>query len=471
MEHAEKIKKHLEAIIFKACPEMSPAKSAFRAALLADAEYAALIDINIQNQQKIIKDMQLRYRAENIKDSRLVLPNGKQGQPYTFVLPFEKTEDWDKIIEAEMVGLEEVGLTYDEKEEKITGVPTRSGDTKIVMKFRLEEEGDWYEKDLILVVNPDPKSLWKNLDSDRADRFWKEDNRAVSEKLGEKNIVVASKRGRSHANVGSFRDDDFVFRHFDETGWSVIAVADGAGSAQYSRRGSQVACGRVIESFAERFTEEVRAEFSEIIEDWRGEKTEKGEQKLSHFVSTHLGKIAFDVHKTLKATAEKEEIALKDLNTTLIFSLLKKTEVGYVILSFGVGDCPIILLDKKVENVNLLNTLDVGEYGGGTRFITMPSIFSSPDFYKIRFSFKIISDFSYLMLMTDGIYDPKFEVEANLEKIEKWQTFLEDLGGENAESAAVKFNEENEKIAEELSDWMDFWSVGNHDDRTLAVVF
>jgi hypothetical protein len=117
-----------------------------------------------------------------------------------------------------------------------------------------------------------------------------------------------------------------------------------------------------------------------------------------------------------------------------------------------------------------MNWLDVGEFGGGTRFITMPEIFVS-DKFATRFGFKIIEDFSYLMLMTDGIYDAKFVVEANLEKLEKWKEFIEDLKGNNEDNAKVDFEESNTEIANQLSTWMDFWSPGNHDDRTLAIVF
>jgi hypothetical protein len=117
-----------------------------------------------------------------------------------------------------------------------------------------------------------------------------------------------------------------------------------------------------------------------------------------------------------------------------------------------------------------MNWLDVGEFGGGTRFITMPEIFTS-DKFSTRFGFKIIDDFSYLMLMTDGIYDAKFVVEANLEKIEKWKEFIQDLKGNNEDNSKVNFEESNTEIANQLSNWMDFWSPGNHDDRTLAIVF
>jgi hypothetical protein len=82
-----------------------------------------------------------------------------------------------------------------------------------------------------------------------------------------------------------------------------------------------------------------------------------------------------------------------------------------------------------------------------------------------------MDDFSYLFMMSDGIYDPKFVVEANLPNIKKWEEFLADLGGKNEDGTAVELNADNEKIVTQFSQWMDFWSQGNHDDRTLAIVF
>jgi hypothetical protein len=73
--------------------------------------------------------------------------------------------------------------------------------------------------------------------------------------------------------------------------------------------------------------------------------------------------------------------------------------------------------------------------------------------------------------MTDGIYDPKFVVEANLEKVEKWKEFADDLNGDNEMCIKVNLDPANKDIEKQLSDWMDFWSPGNHDDRTLAIIF
>jgi len=144
--------------------------------------------------------------------------------------------------------------------------------------------------------------------------------------------------------------------------------------------------------------------------------------------------------------------------------------VGYAFLSFGVGDCPIAILNKEITEVKLMNWLDVGEYGGGTRFITMPEIFVSEKFAS-RFSFKLLDDFSYLFLMSDGIYDPKFVVESALPNIEKWREFLADLAGNNPDGIKVELSAGNSHIEQQFSEWMDFWSPGNHDDRTLAIVF
>ena len=84
----------------------------------------------------------------------------------------------------------------------------------------------------------------------------------------------------------------------------------------------------------------------------------------------------------------------------------------------------------------------------------------------------MVTDFSYFVLMTDGIYDPKFEVEANLDKIERWKRFFEDLDLEDKNGEVLPgMRRGNEGIRDRLSAWMDFWSPGNHDDRTLAILF
>lgn len=426
-----------------------------------------------ENQKMMIDKWRIKNAIQDIIDKHLVVPNAMVDKPYFVNLDFVKL-GMNDITYSEFENLENYGLEYDNETETIKGNPTQSGDFRINMKFRVTGEPDdseLNEKRISLIINANPKSLWKDLSSTQTeDNYWKEDNAQDFQKLGEKYIVVASKRGRSHANVGSFRDDDFAFKNFPETGWNVVCVADGAGSATLARQGSKIACDGIIDYFTENLTTESFFEFDNLLQEHNLGTGEDTQKKLNIFVYNKLGSAAFNVHQKLEAFANKTETNIKDFHSTLIFVLFKKYQFGYAILSFGVGDCPIGLLNTDLTEIKLMNWLDVGEYGGGTRFITMPEIFSS-DKFGTRFGFKLVDDFAYLMLMTDGIYDPKFVVEANLEKIEKWLAFLEDLGGNNEEKITVEFKPENTEIATQLSAWMDFWSPGNHDDRTLAVIF
>jgi len=65
-----------------------------------------------------------------------------------------------------------------------------------------------------------------------------------------------------------------------------------------------------------------------------------------------------------------------------------------------------------------------------------------------------------LILMTDGVSDPKFETDAGLKNPALWQALWQELKTPLAEPAP--------DIA--LLDWLDFWSRGNHDDRTIALL-
>jgi serine/threonine protein phosphatase PrpC len=468
----EDAKKYIQAFLSQNKIEVAPSKFSLFDDFIANEENINSVKIIQENQKMIMANWKLKTRIDDILLQAVSLPNGTVNKKYESKIDYIKL-GWNDIIYSEIKDLDNSGLEFNNEEELLFGNPIISGDLKIKLLFRIEgeeEDSKLNEKIITIIINPDPKSLWKDIESDKNDPYWKEDNVAVSNNFLNKNIVIASKRGRSHANVASFRDDDFAFKNFENTGWSVLAISDGAGSAKLSRQGSKIACDSVIKYFEENFNNEYLKEFDETLSNHYNKTDEESSKKISHFVYGNLSKAAWFVHKELELFATKLEKPLKDLHSTLIFTLVKKYEFGYAILTFGVGDCPIGLLNIDLTEIKLMNWLDVGEFGGGTRFITMPEIFQS-DKFSTRFGFKLVDDFSYLMLMTDGIYDPKFVVEANLEKIEKWNEFLEDLNGKNEDNCKVDFNKDNAEIANQLSTWMDFWNPGNHDDRTLAIIY
>jgi hypothetical protein len=74
-----------------------------------------------------------------------------------------------------------------------------------------------------------------------------------------------------------------------------------------------------------------------------------------------------------------------------------------------------------------------------------------------------VKNFTALVLMTDGISDPLFETDNDLRQLGCWDSFwqqIEPLLSENPELSA-----------QQLTEWLDFWSPGNHDDRTLALIY
>lgn len=414
---------------------------------------------------RILEIFNMTKEIEEFKESHIVIPNANAKKEYAFKFDMAR---FPSIKIKGIKNLELVGLEFDTENVTIFGSPTIADQIDIQIEFfNIEDENlELNIKSIPFIVNADPKDLWLNKPSPENSRFPKEENLSYSCGFLDKKIVVASKRGRSHAHEGTFRDDDFLVKSLSSD-WAVVAVADGAGSAKFARAGSKFATEYIIQSFDnETFLQTLSSEVDSYFDDQSA-----GDIKLKNktFIINSLYKTVKQLNEALSDYATSEEINLKDLHTTLIFCLVKKFDFGYVILSFGVGDCPINVIGKDETDVKLLNILDVGEFSGGTRFITMSEIFSRPDIAG-RFGINCFPDFSKLILMTDGIYDPKFVVESKLENLESWKNFLRDLDGENEEKIKVDFvNDQNIEV--QLSDWMDFWSKGNHDDRTLAVIY
>jgi len=420
-------------------------------------------------QEKMTKSWQLIARREEIKNLQIALPNGIAGKPYKadFDLKLFGLED---LTAFELSGFEGSGLGYDSNTNIISGTPQNSGDIPLVLRYNFDAEPDDAEpntRKVLIIINPDPKSLWKNLPSDTNDQFAKADDVSEAVTLLGRTLLVSSKRGRSHANKGSFRDDDYAYAELD-SGWGIIAVADGAGSAAFSRKGSAIACNSVVDYFRQNFTKENTLLIDEAIAAYAANPGIK--ERLLDIARPYLSAAAKKANADIEQFADSIETPVNDFHATLAFALVKQYPQGYAFFGFGVGDCPVALADKNFEWVKPLNRLDVGEFGGGTRFITMPEVFKNENF-EGRFYFEFVTDFPYLVLMTDGIYDPKFEVEANLVKPEKWKLFFDDLQGNNSENANIDLNGNSDGLAETLSQWMDFWSPGNHDDRTLTILF
>ncbi len=430
------------------------------------------VQMIIKSQNDIVESWKERSMIDDILQKHITLPNGRVNKAYNFTfdpaaLGLQEMGDFDWSIPAEL------GIAFDEATNTISGIPKQQGEFILSLLFRLKHhpaDRAFSEKKIHLVVNPDPKSLWQYLPSDKEDKYWQPDQEAITLPFGDRKLVIASKRGRSHAHEGKFRDDSFGCDFNTEKGWGIIAVADGAGSAKYSRKGANIACKAVVNSFQELLASERITVLEEAIAAYLGDPSEDNQKKVSVQFIEQLGKLAFIAQGKIKQEAQDNGAEVKDYATTLIFALVKKYTAGYVISSFWVGDGGIGIYQDATGEAFVMGTPDSGEFAGQTRFLTMSDIFANGA-YVNRIRFKVVPDFTALLLMTDGITDPKFQTDANLQKNEVWRELWQDLNGTNEDGAKVNFAGSPAEVQECLLSWLDFWSPGNHDDRTIAILY
>ena len=423
-----------------------------------------------QKQEEMLELWTKKIIMNDFVHEQLIIPNATVGKPYSFTFDFSNNKF--KGINVLSVNSQNLSINYDKETATFSSTFVEAGQFKVEISFKLEGtsiEDSSGVKEVKLLVNPDPKSLWKNIDSDRNDPYWKEDNISDSSVFGSKKLIVGSKRGRSHAHEGIFRDDDFGFSFSEQTGWGIIAVADGAGSAKYSRKGSLLACQNVIEYF-KNIPQEELDKLSEAICAEINESNESNQKVISSFCITNLGKAAFSAVTAIKTEAHIKAAQVKDYSTTLIFAFVKEFGEKLFISSFWVGDGGIGIFSKEPNTVSLLGVPDSGEFSGQTRFLTMNEIFAD-NAYITRIKYKIVDKSAKLILMTDGITDAKFQTDSALENIDVWNSFIDDLEGTNEDSISIDYVADIKLSEENLMKWMDFWSPGNHDDRTIAILY
>lgn len=441
--------------------------------------------------------------AENeVKSWNILLANAKENKPFEqkVDMPTITSIPNVSVVVKDVKGLSEefhglkITIGEDGKSFTISGTPNldsfRNGgnstpestyDLTICYAFEgLEIPGDRpaLERKVSFIINQDPRKLWKNLpvdwDNMPEPKYQNEDTQveyikveALKDGTPQKDIVAASKRGRSHAQEGKPRDDHFRMYHDNNTNWYVLAVADGAGSAKFSRQGSTIACNTVVEHCKAEL--ENCDTFEENINLWHLDQGSADAAKIiSADVYRIVGNAAYKAHRAINEEAKLTGNPAKFYNTTLLFAICKKFEFGWFVASFWVGDGAMCLYDKENHTATILGEPDGGEYAGQTRFLTMPEIFKDGNIYQ-RLRIRVVPDFTALFLMSDGVSDPMFETDANLLNPDKWDALWNNL--QNNEEHPVDLSDDHEESKNELLDWLDFWSPGNHDDRTIAILY
>lgn len=367
------------------------------------------------------------------------LPNARCGEPYRadFPLPLNATN---------ITFEPECGLTWDAAAQQIHGTPSQSGDIEI--RYEIEENGNSTVHRLQLYINPNPRDLWQTIDSDPNAPFAKPDTAHDLIATTQGRLIAARVRGRSHAHNGTHCDDDYRIAHHERTGLHFIAVADGAGSAEFSRYGSQLAVNAAANTVWQLLDNNEKF--------FRLPESEPKDQK--HALENLISNAAYQAFVAQKNAAETEQIDIKKLACTLLIALaLPRADGTWLITAYWVGDGAAAVWQPESQTITLLGESDGGAYSGETVFLSVNEV--RPENLSKRIREWQGQQPPVLMLMTDGVSDPKFETDANLAKGEKWAALWQEL--------QPIFQAEQPAAA--LEEWLDFWSPGNHDDRTLAL--
>lgn len=383
--------------------------------------------------------------------------NARKGEPYEIAFRLPDEAAGFAIKGLENVGLQQFRSADDAQLCTLSGIPPLAGEFDIAIFCRWKA---WVpglphcRRVFRLLVNPDPRDLWEDRPSDQTGEYARPDTDFAILSLPPVQMWGASRRGRSHAHAASPRDDAFALDSHD--GWYLLAVADGAGSAPFSRKGAEIACETGIAASKAKLT--LASDLENILEtlspdsdpaSWLGQA-----KKLAYAI---LPNAAFEAHKAIRQEAEARERESRAYATTLLLAMAKKYPGGWAVLSFQVGDGAMALFaDGHVE---LLATPDEGEYGGQTRFITMNEIFEPHELLR-RLRVDFVKNFEGLLLMTDGISDARFVTLDALRDEGLWRELWQELL-----PLARSGNPDRE-----LLEWLNFWSRGNHDDRTLAML-
>lgn len=394
-------------------------------------------------------------KAATLNATLFTLPNAKAGQPYSGTLADARGKTPRALRDLRMPN--DLGMHIGVEPGQISGTPTLDGEHLVEFEWS-SDEVNWKPGTCRLLVNPDPRTLWKKLEPPADALYVKPhlDGTTMPAGVGFR-LTAASRRGRSHEHSGSFRDDDFDLRHDEVTGWSLLTVADGAGSAKFSREGSRLACRHFGDLLEAGLRAEAGVCIRSAIDNWdsQPEQAAQGTALEFHQLFYEGAKQAV---LAIEGAAEANGATARDYATTLLSAAVLRRGGHIFVATFWMGDGAIGVYGPSGK-VRLMGSPDSGDFAGQTRFLDRAAI-TDPHFAK-RERVGRYEDANAIILMTDGVSDPIFQTDHGLATPDLWDSLWTQIGPGLAEPLPHKG----------LLDWLDFFVPGHHDDRTIALMW
>ena len=421
------------------------------ATLISDTALSAETEKNRQEIESV-------FRRSKYEDIKFQVENARVGQSYQSKIIIISHHDASEIrFKADSFCFPDEAFSFDEDSQTIQGEPLQSQEFEFTFQFSVAQE--MRSAHCRLNVIADPRSLWKVLEPEAGQEFAKQHTDKAMIDTVDYKIIAASRRGRSHEHAGTFRDDDFSITQIEDSTWSVLCAADGAGSANYSREGSRIAAEIVRGEFRRYLTPDTIDVLNHDLEQWQVGSQRAETNEIAAKLNQQFHLVYYEIYKSIieeiELKANQLAVNPKVFSTTLLIAVICKLKEKTFISTFSVGDGAIAVYSEN--NIRLMNVPDGGEYAGQTKFLDR----SIAQEFNTRLKIGCFADTNAVMLMTDGISDPIFETDSGLVNHAKWQRLYAELDPlmqiESADTA--------------LLEWMHFFTPGHHDDRTMAVLW
>lgn len=250
-------------------------------------------------------------------------------------------------------------------------------------------------------------------------------------------VTAAMRRGRRHAHTGAWSEDALFASLTTHRG--VLVVADGAGSAKWSRLGSALAADVAGEALAS--APEVSAE------------------AMHDAVARAVD--------TLRAVATAIDVAPRELRTTLLAVAWEPDGTRHRLVTTQVGDGSLVLAHAD-GTINRPAAGDGGEWSGEVHcFVPDEETMTRARAATVVHD---VPDLAALLLVTDGIDDPCYPFPRYAGPI-----LGQLLHGTTAPLTGLSVQVPAPSVAlaadpaAALHAWLGFEKRGENDDRTLAV--
>jgi len=272
-----------------------------------------------------------------------------------------------------------------------------------------------------------PPSMWqyKGLPND-PEQHTEHDARAMANPPEGFKVFGARVRGKKHKHDGTNCDDWF---EFGQSGpWTVIAVADGAGSYKFSRIGAKVACETAVKELAADLGK-VSLERRDTVAEWAAAQAQspihyqfagrdiQDVQKAMYRAVRKAFQAVKTAHEERSGSPEYEAclppnrrpLDIKEFSSTLLLAVHHAVRVDgkdwSFVMACQVGDGMTGAIHKH-GTAHPLGTADSGSYSGETEFLTSSGKTDEPYLAKKIHAF--LGPVQAIVVMTDGVADDYF---------------------------------------------------------------